>query len=182
MQYDTNWLLQQINEGQSFKYLYFWGHQPAKDGRMTASCFSQWWAEHPFTENGIIYPTAEHYMMAGKARLFNDEERLQNILTSRSAPEAKKWGRLVENFDAQVWNTHCCDIVIQANVLKFSQHPELKSFLQNTNNRVLVEASPVDRIWGIGLAKDDARTAHPEQWLGTNLLGFCLMEVRDLLV
>ncbi|MEL6631923.1 MAG: NADAR family protein [Bacteroidota bacterium] len=164
------------------KYLFFWGHQPSLDGHITASCLSQWWAGHPFQEDQHTYLTAEHYMMAGKARLFDDGEILEQILQSGSPGEAKALGRKVRNFDQEFWKTHCSEIVVQGNFLKFSQHPELSAFLLATYPRVLVEASPVDAIWGIGLAKDDRRVHDPFNWKGENLLGFCLMEARDRLM
>lgn len=181
MKYNQNWLLDKLNQGQKFKYLFFWGNQVNRDGRITASSLSQWWQEHPFSEDGNTYLTAEHYMMAGKARLFGDEEILAKILEAQHPAEAKKLGRQVRHFKHETWLSHRCEIVIRANQLKFSQHPELKEFLLNTQDRILVEASPYDQIWGIGLAEDHAFAAVPEKWQGINLLGFCSMEVRDIL-
>jgi ribA/ribD-fused uncharacterized protein len=181
MKYDQRWLLNELDQGQKFKYLFFWGNEVSRDGSITASSLSQWWEGHPFTEASNTYLTAEHYMMAGKARLFGDEENLAKILQAVHPAEAKKLGRQVRNFRHETWLSHRCEIVIRANQLKFSQHPALKEFLLNTQDRILVEASPYDQIWGIGLAEDHAFAAVPEKWQGINLLGFCLMEVRDTL-
>ena len=182
MKYNREWLIEKLaQENTKVKYLHFWGHKPDPDGQITASCFSQWWDGHPFSEKGIIYKTAEHYMMAGKARLFNDTEFLQKIIDSNHPDEAKKLGRMVRNFDQKTWVENRQKIVTNGNFLKFSQHEELKQFLKNTNTRILVEASPRDRIWGIGMSKNHENAYTPSLWRGQNLLGFCLMEVRDLL-
>ncbi|WP_327088776.1 NADAR family protein [Nonomuraea sp. NBC_01738] len=164
--------------GQRLKYLCFWGHTPSRDGRITATCLSQWWPAE-FTEDGHTYGSAEHYMMAHKARLFGDEETAAKILAARTPAEAKKLGRLVRDFDEARWTEHRFAIVVGASRAKFAQHPELGAFLAGTSNRVLVEASPVDRVWGIGLAADDDRAASPATWRGLNLLGFALMAARD---
>nr|WP_229487923.1 NADAR family protein [Pseudoduganella lutea] len=158
----------------------FWGHRAAKDGSVTKSCFSQWF-EAAFTLDGIRYASAEQYMMAEKARLFNDDAVLGRILEA-SAPDAvKALGREIGNFNEEVWRSHRWEIVVRANQAKFSQNPALQAFLVQTGDQVLVEASPVDRIWGIGLAADDARARQPAAWNGLNLLGFALMEVRSRL-
>ena len=94
---------------------------------------------------------------------------------------AKAIGREVRNFDQQVWERHRFDIVVEGNLGKFGQHEALKEFLLGTSDRILVEASPVDRIWGIGLAADNADAENPNLWKGLNLLGFALMEVRNRL-
>lgn len=164
----------------SREFLFFWGHQPSRDGSIIKTCMSQWWPA-PFEENGIVYKTAEHYMMAGKARLFNDEVTLERILQKESPKDVKDLGRQIQNFDADLWNSKKFEIVRQANYLKFSQNKELMNFLSQTGNQILVEASPVDRIWGIGLAEDHPAAKNPLQWKGENLLGFALMEVRDQL-
>lgn len=176
--YNLDWLLKKVNKNESVNYLLFWGHAPSKDGTVTKSCFSQWW-QSPFTVDGTTYATAEHWMMAKKAELFGDAEILEQILVASSPSQAKKLGRKVSNFNPQVWGNNCFDIVCQGNYHKFSQHPELEEFLLNTEDKVLVEASPVDTIWGIGLAQDHSHAQQPRLWRGNNLLGFALMEVRD---
>lgn len=171
---------QLIAENGKNKFLFFWGHRPSKDGSITASCFSQWW-EGEFSVDGVLYSSAEHWMMAKKAELFEDLEALQKILKASSPGEAKSIGRKVKNFDPKEWDKEKYEIVINGNLHKFQQNNALKEFLQNTGNRVLVEASPVDPIWGIGLAADNEAVHDPRRWKGENLLGFALMEVRDKL-
>ncbi|GAA4332799.1 NADAR family protein [Streptomyces venetus] len=166
--------------GAKIKYLYFWGHRPRPDGRIGPSCLSQWWPT-PFTVDGVEYATAEHWMMAGKARLFGDDDAERAVLDAGHPAEAKKAGRLVRGFDEAIWQRERFRIVVEGSVHKFGAHPELRGFLLNTGERVLVEASPVDRVWGIGLAADDEAAADPERWRGPNLLGFALMEARELL-
>ena len=181
MKYDRNWLTSEIDKGTSYKYVAFWGHKPSLDGSITKTCFSQWWEGNPFQEGELSYPTAEHYMMAGKAKLFDDQEVFSKIIQSNSPGEAKELGRQVRNFDPSIWEAKRCEIVIRGNYLKFSQHELLQDFLLKTNNRILVEASPIDKIWGIGMDAKDPQVENPWNWRGTNLLGFCLMETRDLL-
>lgn len=179
MKYSTNWLLNAIEkEEKRFKFLCFWGHQPSKDGSVNKFCLSQWWVQD-FIVEGQIYPTAEHWMMAGKAKLFGDNEVLEKIYQAKTPAEAKKLGRQVRNFDGQLWNAHKYNIVKEGNIHKFSQHEELKTFLLNTKDRVLVEASPVDKIWGIGLEASHPHAEQPMHWKGENLLGFAIMEARD---
>lgn len=120
-------------------------------------------------------------MMAQKALLFSDLEIYTQIITAKSSAEAKALGRQVRQFEEDVWNGQRSAIVMRGNLEKFRQHPDLREFLLNTKERVLVEASPVDSIWGIGLAADSERAANPRHWNGLNLLGFALMEVRDQL-
>jgi ribA/ribD-fused uncharacterized protein len=160
------------------KFLFFWGHQPNKDGSISKTCFSQWWLS-PFEVEGITYKTAEHWMMAKKAVLFNDNAVLEKIIASNSPAEAKKLGREVKNYNETLWLAARFEIVKEGNYYKFNQNPELKTFLLNTKDRVIVEASPVDAIWGIGMASDDKNVMNPGKWKGLNLLGFALMEVRD---
>jgi ribA/ribD-fused uncharacterized protein len=168
-----------LNEGNTVKYVFFWGHRKHKNG-VSKTCFSQWY-ESGFEEDGVFYQTAEHYMMAGKAKLFGDEESFAKVLASSSPSEAKKIGRSVQGFEEEVWLRNRFPLVVQANRLKFSQNPELGDFLAKTGDRILVEASPVDKIWGVGLASDDKNIQNPNLWKGLNLLGFALMKVRGLL-
>ncbi|MFD8304815.1 NADAR family protein [Streptomyces sp. NPDC059690] len=173
-------LVRQVRAGSRVKYLHFWGHRPLPDGRIGASCLSQWWPA-PFTVAGVTYGTAEHWMMAGKARLFADPEAERRILAAGHPAQAKKAGRLVRGFDEETWRRERFAVVVEGSVHKFAAHPELREFLLNTGDRVLVEASPVDRVWGIGLAADDEAAADPERWRGPNLLGFALMQARERL-
>src|SRR6218665_896947 len=165
-------LIAQFKRGSSPSFLHFWGHTPPKTAGVNNSCFSQWWAGHPFNHEGIEYATAEHFMMAGKARLFNDEKTLAKILAAKTPAEAKKLGRLVQNFDDVLWKSARFDIVVQGNFAKFSQHTELAEHLIKTGDKILVEASPFDRIWGIGMAASNPAADNPIQWRGHNLLGF----------
>jgi ribA/ribD-fused uncharacterized protein len=180
MKYTRENLINAINNGECFKYIFFWGHQPSKDGKVIKTCFSQWWLS-PFIVNDIVYKSAEHWMMAEKARLFNDIENFEKIINCKTPAEAKKIGREIKNFENQLWDLNCFDIVVQGNLYKFSQNKSLKDFLLNTKERVIVEASPVDIIWGIGLDMNHPNIENPEFWEGKNLLGFALMEVRDIL-
>ena len=178
-QYLTD-LQEQVRQGKRFKYLGFWGHTPKQKGVVDKSCFSQWFPAK-FEVDGIQYKNAEQFMMAQKAKLFADEEVFQKILQASHPKEVKALGRLVKNYQEELWQQHRFEIVVRANLAKFSQNSELKQFLINTNHRILVEASPVDKIWGIGLAVDDENAEKPLQWKGLNLLGFALMEVRKQL-
>jgi ribA/ribD-fused uncharacterized protein len=173
-------LVREVRAGARIKYLHFWGHRPRPDGRVGASCLSQWWPS-PFVVDGVTYATAEHWMMAGKARLFEDAEAERRVLAAGSPAAAKSVGRLVRGFDEEIWQRERFQIVVEGSVHKFASDPALREFLLNTGRRVLVEASPVDRVWGIGLAADDPAAEDPQRWRGPNLLGFALMEARERL-
>ncbi|MFF7753474.1 NADAR family protein [Streptomyces sp. NPDC007971] len=173
-------LIREVGAGSRVRYLHFWGHRPRPDGRIGASCLSQWWPS-PFVVDGVRYATAEHWMMAGKARLFEDAEAERRVLAAEHPAEAKKAGRLVRDFDEAAWERERFRIVVEGSVHKFASDDALRAFLLGTGDRVLVEASPVDLVWGIGLAAGDEAAAHPERWRGPNLLGFALMEARERL-
>ncbi|AEV84062.1 hypothetical protein ACWT_3039 [Actinoplanes sp. SE50] len=177
---DVPSLLTALAAGRHPKYLYFWGHTPARDGSVSATCLSQWSPEG-CTVDGIRYATAEHYMMWSKAVLFGDTAAAERILAAGHPRDAKLLGGRVTPFDEPTWRARRTDIVTRGNLAKFGQHPDLAAFLLGTGDRVLVEASPTDRIWGIGLTRDDPRAADPARWRGLNLLGFALMTVRERL-
>jgi ribA/ribD-fused uncharacterized protein len=178
--YSREELISKLDSGEEFDYLLFYGHKVSPDGVVTASCCSQWFPA-PFKISNERYLTAEHYMMAEKARLFNDDETLEEILICETPKEAKALGRRVKNFQEFAWKQRCSQIVVEANLAKFTQNPELANWLRSTAPSVLVEASPFDRIWGIGMAKSHEFAKTPQKWNGRNLLGFALMEVRDAL-
>ncbi|WP_250008835.1 NADAR family protein [Actinoplanes sp. M2I2] len=162
------------------KYLFFWGHQAERDGSAGAGCLSQWWPAG-FDVQGREFATAEHYMMWRKAVLFGDDAMAGRILTAPHPQVAKTLGGRVSGFEQAVWHEHRYEIVVTGNRAKFGQHDELRDYLLGSGDRVLVEASPLDRVWGIGLGRDDPAAADPRRWRGANLLGFALMDVRESL-
>ncbi|EAC7102811.1 NADAR family protein [Listeria monocytogenes] len=178
MDYTLEKIQHKYRKGEKLKYIFFWGHQPAEDGKTSKSCFSQWWI-CSFKVDGVEYNCAEQFMMAEKAKLFNDMEMREKILAAKHPKQAKDFGRLISGFQEDIWLKNRFNIVMRANQAKFSQNEELKKFLMQTKNRILVEASPVDKIWGIGIAADNKNVENPLYWKGLNLLGFALMAVRD---
>ncbi|MCW8877006.1 MAG: NADAR family protein [Kangiellaceae bacterium] len=178
-------LVEFVAKGKKAKYLFFWGHTQKYKDEVSKSCFSQWF-HSPFEIEGVNYATAEHFMMAEKARLFKDKsqtnlELINRIIEASHPQKAKKLGRQVEGFTNEEWNRRRFEIVVTGNLAKFSQNEQLREFLLSTGKRVLVEASPVDKVWGIGLAEDHQDASNPFKWKGMNLLGFVLMEVRSRL-
>ncbi|HSB65300.1 MAG TPA: NADAR family protein [Anaerolineales bacterium] len=177
---DIKSLINFIKDGHQPTYLFFWGHRARKDGLIGKQCLSQWWPSS-FIIGRISYSSAEQYLMAEKALLFGDEEMRAKILLTSSPEEVKDLGRRINGFDEDVWSNHRVNIALQANEAKFRQTDSLKKFLLETHEKVLVEASPVDIVWGIGLKESDPRANDPHQWRRQNLLGFTLMEIRSRL-
>ncbi|TXK76729.1 NADAR family protein [Paenibacillus sp. N3.4] len=153
-------------------FTFFWRSQ---------SPFSQW---HPslFTLNGVQYNCAEQYMMVQKALIFKDADIAAKILKAHSPADQKKLGRQVKNFDSTIWAAVCKKFVYEANYAKFTQNSALKQSLLSTVGTTLVEASPVDTIWGIGLAEDHPDALDRKKWRGTNWLGEILTELREELL
>ena len=118
-------------------------------------------------------------MMAGKAKLFDDEEIRQQILDSKDPKTQKMLGRAVRGFDEDKWNEAAKEIVFRGNMAKFSQSEDLKEKLIATKNKILVETSPYDKVWGIGLRQDDPKATNPRLWKGKNWLGEVLTRVRE---
>jgi ribA/ribD-fused uncharacterized protein len=168
-------LQNRVAAGEAFEYLFFWGHSQ-KDG-LTKACFSQWYPAS-FMADGITYPTAEHWMMAEKARLFDDQATLALILEAKTPNDAKSLGRRIKPFIHDRWVDRRFDAVVEGNLAKFGQNKDLLGFLVGTGDKILVEASPNDAIWGIGMSESDPAALSPLTWKGINLLGFALMEVR----
>jgi len=161
------------------KYYFFWGHTPKDKNKIDKSCLSQWF-QRDFIIDNLTYKNAEQYMMAKKALLFNDEENFQKIMNEENPKKIKAFGRKVKNFNPDIWDDKAERFVYEANLAKFSQNKDLKSFLLSTEG-ILVEASPYDKIWGIGLSAQDERALKRETWEGENKLGFVLTRVREVL-
>jgi ribA/ribD-fused uncharacterized protein len=179
------WTVEQLREaereGLQLEFLFFWGHTPRRDSGVGPHVLSQWY-EHEFEVDGVAYRSAEHFMMAEKARLFSDDETLAAILAADSPRAAKALGRRVAGFSQDRWAERCVEIVTRGSVAKFGSSPELEDYLLASAGRVLVEASPTDLVWGIGLAVDDEAVVSPSQWRGQNLLGLALMQARHELI
>ena len=155
--------------GEQFAYIPFFG-----------GFMSQWYPSK-LRIDGNEYLTAEQYMMAEKARCFDDYESLRKIRATKDPSKAKAFGRKVEGFNDLEWDVVKYGVVVKANMVKFGEDPELREFLLGTENHILVEASPTDVVWGIGMSEDNPDCYDPTLWRGQNLLGFAIMDVRDKL-
>ncbi|EKQ57974.1 MULTISPECIES: NADAR family protein [unclassified Clostridium] len=175
--YNIDCLKGDYKDGKNLEYLFFSGHQPSKDGNITESCLSQWWKSN-FRIDSNDYSCMEQYMMAEKARLFNDNEALEKIMKTSNQLIMQEVGRDVKNFNEKLWIKRRYAIILNGNYAKFGQNHELRQFLTDTRDKVLVNASAYDNIWGIG-TYDFENRENPCAWEGANLLGFALMEVRE---
>ena len=153
------------------QYTFFWQNRTP---------FSNWYPSI-FTHNGIKFSRGEQYMMYRKAILFGDTNIAHAILLTGNPKEQKDLGRMVANYDDDTWAAQRVDIMVEGLYEKFNQNPKLREALLSTGDTILVEASPVDKIWGIGLAEDHPDATNPDKWRGQNLLGITLMRVRDKL-
>lgn len=180
--YDLKWLLEKANNSEPIEYLFFWGHQPKSDGSLTDACLSPWYDNNSaFEIDGITYRSAEQWLKSEKARLFDDDEMVHRIRKAKTAAKAEKLGRLVQPYDEKKWFKHARDLFVQGNLEKFKQNETLKQFLLDTGDKVIAEASPLDKIWGTGFTRSHKKAANPQAWEGANWSGFGLMTVRDLL-
>ena len=167
-------VIEAYDNGDKLDFVFFWGHTN-KSNSVNKTCFSQWYTDSgEFHDKNFVYDSCEHYMMLGKLLLMNGN----NIEVTK---EVKALGRKIKNWDEKKWNDEKFNIVVQGNLLKFSQDEELKEYLLSTGDKILVEASPYDPNWGIGLDSHAPNVDNPNTWKGDNLLGYALMEVRDKL-
>lgn len=151
------------------KFVFFWG-----------GTFSQW-CTSPFEIGGFQYNCCEQYMMAQKALFFDDFVIYNQIMETSYPAQQKALGRKVKGFDKEKWDSVCREIVYDANFAKFTQNPKMLTELMATGDREIVEASPEDKIWGIGLHENDERVHDKSKWQGTNWLGEAIMQVREKL-
>jgi ribA/ribD-fused uncharacterized protein len=143
--------------GPEYPYVLFWEWDITPSNPASMACFSQWF-DRTFAEPddpSVVYKTAEHYMMYHKALLF-DPSVAQSILKAATPEEAKQRGREIKHFDRAVWARKSDGIVERGNYLKFGQNEDLKGYLLDTGEKVMVEASPTDRVWGIGFSVENA--------------------------
>jgi ribA/ribD-fused uncharacterized protein len=161
-------------------YVFFWG------GEYSNWYPSLFYSDIEVSPTGLVtglrrqYNCVEQYMMAQKAILFNDLDSLTKIMQTQSPRKQKALGRKIKNFDMSLWDKVKYEVVLHGNYRKYNSYPNLKEMLLSTQGKVLVEASPHDRIWGIGF--DEANALENKDKWGENLLGKVLMEVRDNLI
>jgi ribA/ribD-fused uncharacterized protein len=161
-------------------FIFFWSN---------SSPYSQWY-KSAFTSKSTVQPDrkeqrfncAEQYMMSEKALLFNDMDSYGAIMATANPRKQKSLGRGVRGFTNEKWVEARMDIVTQASYAKFSQNESLKQMIIETKDRELVEASPHDKVWGVGLAEDNDSIVNPAKWRGLNLLGKALMKARERIV
>lgn len=151
------------------RYTFFW-----------SGPFSNW-TKAPFVLDGQEYNCVEQYMMQKKALMFGDTEIATEIMNTSNPREQKAWGRKVRNFKMDMWAAVARDVVFRGCLAKFTQNKDMHTEIMNTTGTLIVEASPLDKVWGIGLDEKTAAVTPIDQWKGTNWLGQCLTEVRETL-
>ena len=188
--YNMSWLEGEVDSGKKLKFVTFWKADEGCENR----CFSQWFQGKPFVINGRKYYTAEQYMMSEKALLFNDFDIYTQIMQEKDPQRCKALGKQVKNFDGKVWGKAAREVLFHGNLGKIQADIELVDALLSTGNAILVEASPLDNLYGSGISKDDLLNSdgtlkvHPRDWhtkdnpskQSENKLGFVLMGIRDL--
>lgn len=137
------------------------------------------WHPMPFSFRGIQFGCGEQFMMYAKARQFNDLVVAEKILQAQEPREQKRLGRQVKGFDKSVWDGRARHTVYVGSRERFTQNEAAYGLLLSTKGTQLVEASPYDKIWGIGLSASDPRAEDPAKWQGTNWLGQVLTKLRD---
>jgi ribA/ribD-fused uncharacterized protein len=178
---DREQLVELERDGELPSMVMFWGHRPRDGAKGPGPWVLSQWFPSEFVVDGRRYATAEHWMMAEKARLFGDSAAESRVFENDDPAEVQAVGRSVRNFDETRWRKHRFGIVLAGSLAKFGQDLVLHGYLLSTEGTVLVEASPRDAVWGIGVGRDDPRAARPSEWPGLNLLGSALMEARRIL-
>jgi ribA/ribD-fused uncharacterized protein len=142
--------------------------------------FSNWYMM-PFVHHSIQYNCSEQFMMYSKAMLFKDTDVAEMIMDQGHPRKQKFLGRQVRGYDDQIWMAECENIMLPGLVSKFQQDSYSLNTLLDTGDKIIVEASPSDRIWGIGMTAHDPRAINPDKWEGQNRLGKVLMKARDVI-
>jgi len=147
--------------------------------------WSGWPSQHApatFEVCGVWYNCTQQYLMAERARMFGDADRLDDIMWSRDPVQQTVLGHAVKNCDEARWRRAVPAMLLRGNMAKYAQNATLKRLLLATHPKVLVQASPYDTVYGVGLTPHDPRALDPEHWRGLNLLGTALMQTRQTLL
>jgi ribA/ribD-fused uncharacterized protein len=137
------------------------------------------WHRCEFVYRGLVFNHVEKFMMVAKARLFGDHRSAERIMNADAPQQCKIFGRQVEGFDQATWDRFKYPIIVVGNREKYKQNPGLARFLLDTDPYILVEGNPRDRVYGVGLHKNDPAIGDPANWRGENLCGKANMEVRE---
>lgn len=157
--------------------IFFWGYK----GNSSKKVLSNWYPCTFKSHSGITFSSVEQYIMYHKAILFNDFKMSKEIMECSDLKLIKQKGEMVRNFNQYIWEDNAKKIVYDGCLLKFSQNQELLNFLLSTEYRLLVQANPYDKIWGIGMDEIEASKTPQHKWKGKNWLGECLVQVRETL-
>lgn len=163
-----------VSEGFQPEFVFFWGHGPGDE----TACLSNFY-QAPFEVDGQRYFTSEQFFMAEKARTFGDDASLSRIMATYNPGLAKSIGRHVSGYDDDVWSEKRVGVMARGLAAKFGQNQELGDYLRSLDGKIIVEDSPHDRVWGIGMRHFGPNARDVGMWRGRNLLGFTLMHVRD---
>ena len=149
------------------KYFFFWKHR-----------LSQWHIVN-FNVDNYIYNCCEQFMMHRKALLMGDTFAAEIILGEKNPAQHQTLGRQIQNFNQELWDSYKYNIVLQGNRARFHQSPQCRELLLATGDKLIVEASPYDKVWGIGKGASDPDIMDETKWNGQNLLGKVLTQVRE---
>lgn len=153
------------------KFVFFWE---------TKDIYSNW---HPskFEMEGNIYVNSEQAMMYEKAKLMGDTVIMEKVLKTENPKDIKALGRQVSPWNEELWQRHRLEIVTKVCLAKFRCNPDMAEKLKATGGKIIVEASPDDKVWGIGMKDNEPGIENPLNWKGLNLLGEALMKVRAMI-
>lgn len=144
------------------------------------SVYSQWYPCQFKDKEENTFKNAEQFMMYHKFKCL-EPENAYKILEIHNPRLIKQMGRNIIKYDEVKWSNIREQVVTLGNYYKFTQNPNLLDILLEHQNKTIVEASPEDKIWGIGLWENDARCLNRESWLGLNLLGISIMSARNMI-
>lgn len=156
--------------------IFFW-----RQNEIPFGVFCQWYPSRFTDQNGVEWQNMEQYIMGMKAELFKDQRSYDRIRRDSTPSKCKAVGRQVANFDEKIWKRKAPLLAYIGNCMKYEQNTKLRKILLSTRDQPLFEASPIDKIWGIGLDAKSAAECDPDDFPGTNLLGKALVKVRTKL-
>ena len=139
------------------------------------------WFSSPFDLDGMHFTSVEQYIMYRKCKIFGDEISAKAVLATEDTAAQQAIGRKAAGYIGSIWAGMRQMVVLRGLMAKFSQNEDLKQKLLDTGDAYLVECAGSDKIWACGIRLNDDKRFNAENWTGDNILGFALMEVREML-